>query len=291
MKIAFLVLCHKNPKQINLMLDALNNEDVDFYIHIDKKSNIKNEITKRGNVYILSDDYRLDVKWGENQMVCATINLLKEAYKNNKYDYFWLISGQDFPIKSISSIKEYLEMNNGSNYIDIMSTEGKNYRKFLKRNELMYPKFLIQCGFFPSLLRKLYKIFTGGATRTLIFKRKNTTGLKFYFGSQWWTLTNECVTEMLDIINENIVNYYENCIIPDESFFQSVFMSTSFFNTRKDILTFLDWSDNGSHPKNLDINDYERLMSSEKMLARKFDSSIDSKILDKIFNGIKNHGE
>lgn len=38
MKQAILVQCHKNPKQINLLLDALNDPSLDIYIHIDKKA-------------------------------------------------------------------------------------------------------------------------------------------------------------------------------------------------------------------------------------------------------------
>lgn len=46
MKIAILILCHKNPKQINLLLDKLNHQDIDCYIHIDKKADFANKITK-----------------------------------------------------------------------------------------------------------------------------------------------------------------------------------------------------------------------------------------------------
>ena len=51
MKIAFLILCHKNPKQINYLLETLNDIDVSFYIHIDKKSNILSQINNGGNIY------------------------------------------------------------------------------------------------------------------------------------------------------------------------------------------------------------------------------------------------
>ncbi len=53
MKIAFLILCHKNPVQINYLIDTLDDKDVDFYLHIDKKSNIINEIKKKDNIYFL----------------------------------------------------------------------------------------------------------------------------------------------------------------------------------------------------------------------------------------------
>ena len=38
MKIAFLMQCHKNPEQINLLLKALKHPQVDVYVHVDSKS-------------------------------------------------------------------------------------------------------------------------------------------------------------------------------------------------------------------------------------------------------------
>ena len=38
MKVAFLMQCHKNPEQINLLLKALKHPQVDVYVHVDSKS-------------------------------------------------------------------------------------------------------------------------------------------------------------------------------------------------------------------------------------------------------------
>lgn len=46
MKIAFMLQCHKNPKQINRLVDKLRLLDCDIYIHIDNKSDFTNEIVK-----------------------------------------------------------------------------------------------------------------------------------------------------------------------------------------------------------------------------------------------------
>ena len=35
MKLAILMLCHKNAEQINLFLDILKHPDIEFFIHID----------------------------------------------------------------------------------------------------------------------------------------------------------------------------------------------------------------------------------------------------------------
>lgn len=40
MKQAVLIQCHKNPRQINMLLDALDNTNLDIYIHVDRKSDI-----------------------------------------------------------------------------------------------------------------------------------------------------------------------------------------------------------------------------------------------------------
>ena len=47
MKIAFLMQCHKNPEQINLLLNALKHPQVDIFVHVDAKNkSIRNNTDK-----------------------------------------------------------------------------------------------------------------------------------------------------------------------------------------------------------------------------------------------------
>lgn len=98
MKLAILLLCHKNAEQINLFLDTLKHPDIEFFIHMDKKANIVDQIEQRLDIHILPSNLRVDVKWSGFSMIEATLNLLWEAYKAKKFDYYWLCSGQDFPL-------------------------------------------------------------------------------------------------------------------------------------------------------------------------------------------------
>ena len=109
MKIAYLVLCHKNPNQIERLIKQLSSDNVDFYLHIDKKvSDIK--LKPKDNVYYVDEKDRVDVQWASISMVYATIALIKKALCSNiKYDYYFLISGQDFPIKSNKFIESFLK--------------------------------------------------------------------------------------------------------------------------------------------------------------------------------------
>lgn len=292
MKIAFLILCHKSPRQINYLIDLLDDNDVDFYFHVDKKSNITKEITKKENIYFLNDDKRLDIKWGQSQMIHATVNLIEAALNSKtKYDYFWFLSGQDLPIKSINYIKNYLKENKNKNYIEIMRKDNRLYKRFLKRNELKYAPFMTSSNLFITILKHLYILITGGPYKTLIFKRKNITGLDFNFGSSWWLLTNECIQYIYDQIkvNPNIMRYFDNSICPDESLFQSIFVSSPYLKTQADIPVYIDWRGQNKHPKTFTINDYDELINSKYLMARKFDEKIDDKIIKKLYYDLKNN--
>lgn len=115
MKIAVLCQCHKNAAQVNRLINALQYGDVfDFYIHVDKKSSIDKSIACSNNVVVLPDDKRVNVLWGDITQVEATLSLIRATYGKH-YDYYWLISGQDFPIKSPEYIVEYLSQNSENN--------------------------------------------------------------------------------------------------------------------------------------------------------------------------------
>lgn len=79
MKIAILIQCHKNPKQINLLLERLNHPDIDCYLHIDKKADFTDKIIHGENVFVLPDEQRVSVEWAQISQVTATLNLLNTA--------------------------------------------------------------------------------------------------------------------------------------------------------------------------------------------------------------------
>lgn len=83
MKLAFLIQCHKNPSQVNTLINMLNHDNIDFYIHVDKKSRIKEDLCSGSNVFVLPDEFRVDVKWATFSQVQATLNLMRYAIYND----------------------------------------------------------------------------------------------------------------------------------------------------------------------------------------------------------------
>ena len=123
-KQAILIQCHKNPEQVNMLLDALQHPDVGIFIHVDKKSDIGSLLRTSSQIHILPDKYRVDVQWATFSQVRATLNLLRYASHHGEYEHYWLCSGQDYPIKPIDDIVQFLHSKPDTNFIQIWDSKN-----------------------------------------------------------------------------------------------------------------------------------------------------------------------
>lgn len=292
MKIAMLILCHKELEQIKLFISAMRNSNITFFLHVDKKSNIKITELEQENVIIIPNQERINVQWAQISQVDAELVLLKEAINTGYFDYFWLCSGQDFPIKNVNYILNKLSQNMTVNYLNLFNTFnynlGKN-NKYDKRNQIQFANWMINRKLIFRLLKRMYIELTGGYNRTFnLCKRKNVTGLKFYFGSQWWCLNSSMVYWIMEYINQNPMyyKYYSKCLCPDESFFHTLVMNSPYKETVQDYLHYIDWSEGKHSPKTLTKNDLPSLLKSDKLMARKFDVRVDCDVIQEILKGI-----
>ena len=281
-KIAYIVLCHKNAGQINKMIKKLDSKNCDFFLHIDKKSSIEEDIIKNNHIFVLPNDKRIDVKWGDISMIDATVNLMESVFTSKiKYDYIWLISGQDFPLKSSQEIINFLEKNKGKNFIEINKFERENTIK--KRYELYFPNWMRSKNFFVRCLKMGY-INIALHLGTLL-DRKNILNVDFYYGSKWWTLTYECAKEIYDILLKGeYIDYYKGSLVPDESIFQTIYMNSRFKDKYYDKLTYVNWKGQINHPKTFTIEDCDELEKVNYLMARKFDEDFDDKIINKLYD-------
>ena len=281
MKLAVLIQCHKSPEQINLVLDTMQDERIDFFIHVDSKSDINKQIMNRNDVIMLPDDLRVDVRWGQFSQVQATLNLLSFARKFGKYDFYCLISGQDFPIVSASKLCEYLSEHKGDNFVNLFDSKNNGLglpNNYDKRNDIVFPQWLMARNLYIRILRRLWVALTGGYNHTYrIFKRKQINNIDYYFGAQWWCINNEFAEWLLIYLGEhcNFIDFFKKSSCPDESFFQTLLMNSPFADTRCDYLHYVDWSEGKSSPKNLTVSDYDKIISSGKFFARKIDGNIE----------------
>jgi Core-2/I-Branching enzyme len=288
-RLAYLVQCHKNFSQVNRMIRALNfnhsSAISDFYIHVDKKSDISSKIIRADNIFLVDDSKRIDVKWGKISQVDATLILLRMIIESKReYDYVWLISGQDYPIKSEDDIVKFFQKKSGENFINVLDNRSRIYKRFLKRNTVWYPRWIDSSNILIKILRRIYIFITGGTYYTFPFLKKKCpfNNITYYFGANWFTISYQTVKYILEFLekNKNYYNFFKNTEIPDESFFHTIIFNSPFSKKYAEYLCYVDWGDHKRNPKILTTVDYKNLIRSDLLIARKFDLCVDSKVLD-----------
>ncbi|SFW86302.1 beta-1,6-N-acetylglucosaminyltransferase [Chitinophaga sancti] len=293
MRIAYLILAHRNISQLSTLIDLLTTDTDNFcFIHLDAKianNRVKDLVANK----VTSGKYKIiknaiDVKWGGFSMIEASLHLIKGALKHKKidFDYFALLSGMDLPIKDNNYIDKYLISNSGEYYLE--NFKIPNYDQWSGdggKNRLEHYWFVDELGIKES---------------TRLVKCQKDMGLKrempryvrqFYGGSQWWTISRRCAEFVMDFVNNNaeVYEFFKRCLIPDELFFHTIIMNSRFASRGyNNNLRCIDWASGPEFPKVFDISDFDFLITHAALYARKFDILHDADIMAKIINHIKN---
>ena len=300
MKIAFLVLAHKNINQLNRLIRALSSDRSDVFIHLDKKCTFTPESVNERAVFT---EKRFDIGLYEFAMVEAELELIKTAKKHGNYGYYVVISAQCMPTRKIEEICSFFEEKYPEPFIEIVSQKPDNYVRINYSRVYINKRFIMKSyGFlkkkFPYKVFRLLRYIPGGIARLNsgikeLFvkspkKRLEKMGITGYCGSQWWALPDKIADEMCRLGNDkafcSAISDVYSC---DESFFQTAVMATDsrelvtldengdFRNS----LWFYDFVD-GSHPRFLTSEDFEAIKASGKLFARKVDTDVDEKIFE-----------
>ncbi len=230
MKICYLILAHNNFRHLDRLIDALNDADSSFFIHIDKKAG-ETYTPSLGNTKIIPE--HIDINWGGFSMVEATLRLMEYGVENMPdADYYILISGVDYPVRPKRFLHNLLEQ--GKEYIDIapvpvpykpVERYQYYYFDFTRRNAKLYH---------PLLLIEI-------ALKKLRIKRKPP--FRIYAGTQWFALTRKCVEYILKTVKEDkrYIKFFKHTLVPDEAFFQTIIGNSPFIANAAASLTYTDW--------------------------------------------------
>lgn len=285
-KHAYLIIVHNNFYILEKLLTLLDSDNNDFYIHIDKKVkdfdfNYYENITKKSNTIFLSDKERINVYWGNYSLVQCELNLLKKMLDyGTEYSYVHLISGVDLPIKSKEEIYNYFESNYGKEFVtyeEPWPQDRVKYNYIFTKTYRHKNKNIQRIGY---LARTIY-IFL---QKKLKFDHtKKYTNYTFKKGSQWFSITYDCAKFIYSKKNE-INNMFKNQLYPDEHFIQTILYNSKYKTkvTGDTAKRYIDWK--RGQPYTFKNYDFEELLQSDNMFARKFDENVDKNIIDKIYN-------
>ena len=278
MRIAHLILAHKNPAQLQRLIKALDHPAFDFYIHVDKKKNETSFklLLQQKNVFFIKK--RTKIYWGDWGTIQATLNGF-EIIIPKKYDYINVISAQDFPIKPATYIYQYFLERKGTEYITCDRIEGDwgDVASRITNYHLINWRF-------PGRHR-LEKLLTA-----ILPARVFPLNYTIVGRANWFSLTTEAASYAVNFLKAHpeMVQYFKYCWGADEFIFSTILYNSSFKEKIKDNLVYVDWSGKEvGHPKLLVAKDIDQLKMSDKLFARKFDAEADATILDMLEGFIK----
>ncbi len=277
MKTAFLILAHHQPAHVARLAYALRRDWNHVFIHVDRKVDgapFQQATPETDGITFVAENRRIPVTWGGFSMVRATLELLRTARRSGtQFSRFCLLSGSDFPIKPMAQIRQRFDSDDELIRVD-RHLDDTDDRRFRDRIRFLY---------FTELPEK--------AEQSGVTPREPYRKIPPYHGSQWWSLTADCMDYVLAFIAENpdFVEFHRWSWIPDEIFFHSIVKSSPFSSrithdfenadSLEDFMashdhgpTYVDWSDE-TGPMVLTADDDLKLEQSDCLFARKLDES------------------
>lgn len=270
---------YKDIDQINRIINMAP-DNFDFYVHIDRKSPIRvGDISKRAKVFS-----EFKINWGAVEHLKAFLLLIEKAYASGeKYDFYHLITGQDFYACNFDEFDKLLQI--GKNYVSYFSLPRKGwwhggldivrYKSLASKYDLRQRKF--------KLLDVLYYWW-----QRLITKGHTLPSYRLYGGLVYCSISGGAIDWVLDSdISKDLLLRLENTTCGEEIFFQTVLLNSPLKNSIvNNNLRYTDWSVH-CPPKFLNDEDYDKIIKSHNIFCRKIDSNLSSKLISKLLLFLK----
>lgn len=258
------------------------------FVHIDKNTPSRDYrylISKYSDSLQVRIFSKYRVSWGGFNHLLAVLFLMKQALKGHDggFSFCHIVSGADYPIKNDFSVFEeddhiYMTCS------PLSSTAPSIQRRYITKH------FFTSLG----LLSKSYQRVNRLMNRYLgeRFLHKERIGPysvdDLYKGMIWTSMPVSAAQYVATFIRTRsgkaFLRGLRSCEIPEEVFFQTVFMNSIFRDkVVSDNLRYTSWVfKNGSIPAVLDVDDYERIKDSNSFFCRKMDSELSRELILKL---------
>jgi hypothetical protein len=269
-KIAFILLCHKDPDAIIRQANSLTAVGDYMSIHFDasasKQSYQKIRSALADNPNVTFAKKRIRCGWGEWSLVQATLNAVQSAVDAvPRATHFYMLSGDCMAIKSAEYAHEFLDRRD-CDYVESFDYFHSDWIKTGWREErLIYRHWFNE----RTQKRRFYAMFE--MQKRLGLTRAIPEDLEVMIGSQWWCLRRRTIEWILDFTRKrpDVMKFFRTTWIPDETFIQTLvrhLVPEHEIDSRT--LTFLMFSDYGM-PIVLYNDHYDMLLSQDFLFARK----------------------
>lgn len=269
-KIAFILLCHKDPESIIQQAQRLTATGDCMAIHFDARASaehyqmIRDALDDNPNVTFARK--RIKCGWGEWALVQATLLAVEAAVEAfSRATHFYMLSGDCMAIKSSEYVHDFLD-GNDADFIESFDYFSSDWIKTgMKAERLIYRHFFNE----RTQKRRFYAAVN--LQRKLGLTRKIPEDIQVMIGSQWWCLRRQTIEWILEFtkLRRDVMRFFRTTWIPDETFFQTLVRHiVPEREIRSRSLTFLMFSDYGM-PLNFYNDHYDLLLNQDYLFARK----------------------
>ncbi len=269
-KIAYILLCHKDPEAIIQQAERLTAAGDYMSIHFDARAKpehfaaIKDALGENPNVCFAQK--RIKCGWGAWSLVQATLYAVEAAEESfPRATHFYMLSGDCMAIKSAEYIHEFLDRDDVDHIESFDYFESDWIKTGMKEERLIYRHYFNErtqkWRFYTSF--ELQKRF--GLTREI------PADIQVQIGSQWWCLRRRTIEWLLEFTRtrKDVMRFFKTTWIPDETFFQTLVRHlVPEVEIRTRTLTFLMFSEYGM-PVTFYNDHYDMLLSQDFLFARK----------------------
>ena len=222
MSVGILMLVHTAFDRAEQVARHWDKYGCPIVIHVDasvKPGEYKRFVKALADVENVKFCKRHRCEWGNWGLVAASqsaAELMLDAFPNVRHVY--LSSGSCLPLRPVQELKDYLKARPRTDFIESATTADVPWTV----GGLDHERFILH---FPFSWRKQRFLFDKWVDiqRFLRIKRKIPHGIVPHMGSQWWCLTRQTLSAILeDPERETFDNYFKRVWIPDESYFQTL---------------------------------------------------------------------
>ncbi len=264
MKVHYVVAAHRDPEQVNDLVEALHAPWTRTVVHVDKMVDQTPFATPQAlaRATFVPDGDRVRVRWGGWTVAKAMVVGMQTAAPDlDDDDYLVVLSGDSYPLASQEAVVTFLQANHGDQFITSVPFPDERMKKDLRRVSQYWLEADTREGVKNPIVRLVNK---AGIPRDWRRAYGDYTPL---CGPSWFALTGAAVHWVLAEMerNKRFVRFTEHTRNASEQFFQTMVGASPYAGRTRRHLMYLDWSRQQSFPATLDEGHVKTLRESTSL--------------------------
>ena len=274
MRQAILITAYRDIPMLEKLVGHFDN-DFELFVHIDKRC-CESLASLEGREHLhLYRTYA--VEWGDYRHLLAIVMLMREAYRHEDLEYFHLVTGSDYPTMPLSQFKAFCEEHRDENFLEHFPLPHSDWGSEGGLNRIQY--WWLRPNSTRTSRAWLTRKFVN-LQRRLGIKRsfKHFNG-NLYGGGTYWSVSREAVSQALDYMDNHpdYLRRFRHTSIAEEICLPTLWCNNS-LPLINNYLRYIDWGADGANPKVLTEKDYDKIVASGALFARKMESGVSDKL-------------